>query len=182
MFEIAAPGAHLTPVPAVFVCCAGKEEGFAKNNAMIAAWTGIVNSEPPMVSVSIRRERYSHAQISQTGEFVLHPVCAALEGAAGVCGSVSGFAADKFEQCGLKPFDIPGFSYAKAIDGAALGLACRVHSVVNLPTHDVFIGEVVHTLRHPDFVRDGRFDAVAAGIAAFDPCAGRYLSLTDRDK
>ena len=62
------PSNMLYPLPAVLVTCAD-ENGRA--NVMTAAWAGTVCSDPVMVSVSIRKERYSHDIIKRTGEFAL---------------------------------------------------------------------------------------------------------------
>ena len=66
------PGTLLAPVPAVLVSCAREGE---KPNAVTIAWAGTVNSDPPMVSISVRPERYSHDIIEETGEFVVMKKC-----------------------------------------------------------------------------------------------------------
>ena len=48
-------GALLNPVPVVMVT-SGRE----KSNIFTVAWTGIVNSDPPMTYISVRKERFSH--------------------------------------------------------------------------------------------------------------------------
>ena len=81
------PGNMLYPVPAVMVTC---ERPGEKPNIITIAWAGTVCSDPAMVSVSIRRERYSHAVIQETGEFVINLTTAALAKAADFCGVRSG--------------------------------------------------------------------------------------------
>ena len=61
------PGTLLAPVPAVMVSCGTME----KPNIITVAWTGIVNSDPAMTYVSVRKERFSHELILKSGEFVL---------------------------------------------------------------------------------------------------------------
>ena len=73
----------LNPVPVVMVSSGSKE---GKANIMTAAWAGTVNSEPPMISVSIRKSRYSHKLISETGEFVVNLVSKSLCKACDYCG------------------------------------------------------------------------------------------------
>ena len=68
------PCTLLAPVPAVMVSCAGKEEG-ARPNIITIAWAGTVNSDPPMVSVSVRKNRFSHHIIKESGEFHLSQFC-----------------------------------------------------------------------------------------------------------
>ena len=48
-------GNMLNPVPAVMVSCAREGE---KPNIITIAWTGTVCSDPPMVSISVRQERF----------------------------------------------------------------------------------------------------------------------------
>lgn len=76
------PGTMLNPVPAVMVSC-GNEE---KHNIITVAWTGIVNSEPPMTYVSVRKERFSHDMISESGEFVINLTTEELTFATDFCG------------------------------------------------------------------------------------------------
>ena len=59
------PSTFLNPVPVVMVTCGTME----KSNIITLAWAGTVNSEPPMLSVSIRKERYSHDIIVKDGIF-----------------------------------------------------------------------------------------------------------------
>lgn len=96
------PGAVLSPVPAVMVSCG---DGSIKNIITIA-WTGIVNSDPPMTYISVRKSRYSHDIIKQSGEFVINLVNEPLAFAADYCGVKSGRDVDKFKEMNLTA--IPG--------------------------------------------------------------------------
>ena len=62
------PGNMLNPVPAVMVSVADKD---GKPNIITIAWAGTVCTNPPMVSISVRPERYSYHMIEETGEFVV---------------------------------------------------------------------------------------------------------------
>ena len=63
------PGNMLYPVPAVLVSCGGKN---GEKNVLTIAWAGTVCSDPAMVSISVRKERYSYDMIRETGEFVIN--------------------------------------------------------------------------------------------------------------
>ena len=63
------PGNMLYPLPAVLVSTADKE---GNSNLLTIAWTGTICSDPPMVSISVRPERYSYHMIEETGEFVIN--------------------------------------------------------------------------------------------------------------
>ena len=59
------PSTVLSPVPAALVTC---QDRGGRSNIITIAWTGVVCSDPPMVSISIRPSRYSHGIIKETGE------------------------------------------------------------------------------------------------------------------
>lgn len=63
------PGNMLYPVPAVMVSCGNKN---GEKNIITIAWAGTICSDPAMVSISVRPERYSYAMIRETGEFVIN--------------------------------------------------------------------------------------------------------------
>ena len=129
----------LNPVPVVMVSSGSKD---GKANIMTAAWAGTVNSEPPMISVSIRKSRYSHKLISETGEFVVNLVSKSLCKACDYCDVRGGENEDKFRTCGLTPVKAEGLEYAYAIKEAPVSISCTVKSVTELGSHDMFIGEI----------------------------------------
>ena len=59
----------LYPLPVVLVSCGNSPENY---NVFTVAWTGTICSDPPMVSISVRKERHSHQLISQSGVFVIN--------------------------------------------------------------------------------------------------------------
>ena len=130
----------LNPVPVVMVSSACLD---GRPNIMTAAWAGTVNSEPPMISVSIRKNRYSHKLISETGEFVVNLVSKSLCKACDYCGVKGGDKEDKFKSCSLTPVKAKGLEYAYAIKEAPVSISCKVKSVQELGSHDMFIAEIV---------------------------------------
>ena len=91
------PGTMLNPVPAVMVSCGDD----TVNNIITIAWTGIINSDPPITYVSVRKSRYSHDIIERTGEFVINLTTEKLAFAADYCGVRSGRDVDKFKEMKL---------------------------------------------------------------------------------
>ena len=168
----------LNPVPVVMVSCSGKETA-AKPNIMTVAWAGTVNSEPPMVSVSIRKSRYSHKLISETGEFVINLVSKSLCKACDYCGVRSGADEDKFAKCGLTPVKADGLEYAYAIKEAPVSISCRVKSVTELGSHDMFIGEIVAVTADSYLMDDkGRLCLDNANLVAYNH--GEYFLLGEK--
>ena len=123
------PGTLLAPVPAVMVSCGTME----KPNIITVAWTGIVNSDPAMTYVSVRKERFSHELILKSGEFVINLTTSALACATDLCGAKSGRNTDKFTLAKLTPepasllscpmiAQSPPISGMQGYPGAAFGL------------------------------------------------------------
>ena len=167
-FRTLDPCTLLSPVPAVMVSCRGTAEG-DKPNIITIAWAGTVNSDPPMVSVSVRKERFSHDLIARSGEFVVNLVDEARCRALDYCGVRSGRDTDKFADMGLTATPALHMQYAPAIAECPAYLACKVERVVELGSHDMFIGQVVGVQVRDDlFDPDGSLHLERAGLVAYN--------------
>ncbi|MBE6034551.1 MAG: flavin reductase family protein [Clostridiales bacterium] len=133
------PGTMLNPVPVVMVSC-GTEP--ADYNIITIAWTGIVNSEPPMTYVSVRKSRHSHKLIQESGEFVINLCNEQLAFATDYCGVKSGRDINKFKEQKLTPVAAEMVS-CPMIGESPVNLECKVTQVISLPTHDMFMAEIV---------------------------------------
>ena len=154
----------LAPLPVVLVSCG---EG-AQTNALAVAWAGVVCSHPPMVSVSIRPDRYSHDLIRERGSFVVNLVDRAHARALDYCGVKSGRDGDKLAACGLKVVPMEKLPGAWALDGLPVSLGCRVRQVIPLGSHDLFLGEVVEiAVREDLFSADGAMHLDKAGLVTY---------------
>lgn len=132
------PGNMLYPVPAVMVSCQREGE---KPNIITVAWAGTICSDPAMISISIRKERYSHNIIKETGEFVVNLTTKKLCRATDYCGVRSGRDTDKFADMKLTPQSSVKIS-APAIKESPVNIECKVKQVIELGSHDMFIAEV----------------------------------------
>ena len=132
------PGNMVYPLPAVLVSCGDKEGNI---NLMTAAWTGTICSDPPMVYVSIRKERHSHHMIQETGEYVINLTTEKLAWATDFCGVRSGKDMDKFKEMKLTP--VKGeLEFAPMIAESPVSIECRGINVMELGSHDMFMAEV----------------------------------------
>lgn len=133
------PGNMLYPLPVVMVSVADQE---GRPNIITIAWAGTVCSDPAMVSISVRKERFSHHMIQETGEFVINLTTRELAYATDYCGVKSGKDVDKFKE--LKLTAIPA-DYVKApmIEESPVNIECKVRQVLELGSHDMFIAEVL---------------------------------------
>jgi flavin reductase (DIM6/NTAB) family NADH-FMN oxidoreductase RutF len=135
------PSTFLAPVPAALVTC---QDRGGRPNIITVAWTGVVCSDPPMVSISIRPSRYSHGIIKETGEFVVNLPTADIVLKADHCGITSGKGSDKFADTGLTPVGADKVA-APLIGECSVSMECRLIEIVPLGIHDMFLGEVVAT-------------------------------------
>ncbi len=166
------PGTLLAPVPAVMVSCQRPGE---KPNAITLAWVGTVCSDPPMVSISIRKERYSYDIVRETGEFIINLCGEENLRATDYCGVKSGRDEDKFAACGLTALPVEDYT-APAIGECPIYLACKVESVQELGTHDLFLGRITKMGVRKDLMdENGRIDYNKAHLVAYNH--GAYYKL-----
>ena len=169
------PGNMLYPVPAVMVSCKRKGE---RPNIITVAWAGTVCSDPVMLSISVRKERYSHAIIAESGEFVVNLVTKELAYALDYCGVRSGRNVDKFREMKLteqqlEQVEIPG------IAESPVNIACKVVEIKELGSHDLFLAQVVGVTIDDRYMDDtGRFHLNDAGLVAYSH--GEYFELGKR--
>ena len=165
-------GNMLYPVPAVMVTCADRDH---RPNIITIAWTGTVCSDPAMVYISVRPERYSYEIIKQSGEFVINLTTSELAEKADFCGVRSGRDLDKFAECGLKPLPSKYVS-VPSIAESPLNIECRVKQVIPLGTHDLFLAEVLGVTVDSRYLdAGGRFRLENAGPVAYSH--GAYYEL-----
>ena len=151
------------PIPAVMVSCGTMQ----KSNIITVAWTGVVNTNPAMVYISVRPERYSHDLIQQSGEFVINLTTQKLAFATDWCGVKSGKDIDKFEKMHLTK-EKADFVKCPMIEEAPVSIECKVKEVKKLGSHDMFLAEVLAI--HADekyFNAKGAFDIAKCNLIAY---------------
>ncbi len=148
------PGNMLYPLPAVLVSCT---DGKGHDNLITVAWTGTVCSDPPMLYISVRKERYSHALLMQTREFAVNLTTKDLCFATDYCGVKSGRDVDKWAQMHLtkQPAQV---IQAPLLAESPVNIECRVKDVLPLGSHDMFLADVVSVSVDEAYMKDGKFD------------------------
>ena len=165
------PGPLTAPLPAVMVSCGDME----KSNIVTVAWTGIINSHPPVTYVSVRKERYSHDIIAEKGEFVINLTNTDLVKAMDYCGVKSGRDVDKFSDVKLTREAGDEVS-APMIAESPVNLECRVMEVKEFPSHDMFIAEIVAVHVDEKYVdENGAYDYGAMDLVSFSH--GKYYRM-----
>ncbi len=166
------PGNMLYPVPVVMASLGREGE---KPNIITLAWVGTVCSDPPMVSVSVRKTRYSWQILRDTGEFVINLVTADLVRAADYCGVKSGRDVDKFKDMNLTPL-VSKLVRAPGIAESPVNIECRITEVKELGSHDMFLARVVGVSADDRFMdKSGKLRLNDAGLVCYSH--GEYHAL-----
>lgn len=166
------PGTMVNPVPVVMVSCGETE---AEYNIITIAWTGIVNSEPPMTYISVRKSRHSHAIIQKNGEFVINLCTEKLAQATDYCGVKSGRDINKFKDQKLTP--VPGqFVKCPLIQEAPVNIECRVKEVHHYPSHDMFVADILSVHADDSLLNEkGKLELERAELLCYNH--GDYFGL-----
>lgn len=169
------PGNMLYPLPVVMVSCNRKGE---KPNIVTVAWTGTICSDPAMVSISVRPERYSHDIIEETGEFVINLVTKDLTYATDYCGVRSGRDVDKFKEMNLTPLPSKMID-AVGIEESPVNIECKVVEVKKLGSHDMFIAEIVNVTVDDRYMDESnKFNLNDSDLVAYSH--GEYFTLGEK--
>lgn len=170
--ELWKPGNMLYPVPAVMVSC---KFGNEKANIITVAWAGTVCSDPAMVSISVRPDRYSHHIILESREFVINLVTEKLTRACDWCGVRSGRDYDKFKEMNLHEY-YSDLMETPAIEESPVNIWCRATKIEELGSHDMFIAKVVGVSVDDAYMDDkGRFALEKTGLITYSH--GEYYGL-----
>ncbi len=138
------PGNMLYPLPVVLVSCTGKNK---KPNLITIAWAGTICTNPPMVSISVRPERYSYPLIKEAGEFAINLATEKLAYAVDYCGVRSGKEVDKWKECRLTPAPADTIS-CPLVAESPVNIECQVKEIKELGSHHMFLAQV--TAVHAD--------------------------------
>lgn len=148
------PGNMLYPLPVVMVTVTDKE---GNDNIITIAWAGTTCSDPAMVSISVRPERYSYQMLKDTGEFVINLPTKDLCFATDYCGVKSGRDVDKFKELGLTK-QAAKFVKAPIIGECPVSIECQVEQILPLGSHDMFLARVLAVQADERYMDDkGRF-------------------------
>ena len=165
------PGTFLYPLPAVMVSCGNME----KSNIITVAWTGILNTNPEMVYISVRPTRYSYNLIKESGEFVINLTTKDLAYATDWCGVKTGAKVDKFAEMHLTK-EKAKFVKCPMIKESPVSVECKVKEIKELGSHHMFVAEVLAINADERYIDEkGAFDISKCDLIAYSN--GNYYSL-----
>ena len=165
------PGTFLYPLPVVMVSCGTMEE----SNIITVAWTGIINTDPAMVYISVRPTRHSYNIIKESGEFVINLTTKDLTYATDWCGVKTGAQVDKFKEKHLTK-EKAKFVKCPMIKESPVSVECKVKEIRELGSHHMFVAEVLGINADEKYIDEkGAFDISKCDLITY--ANGKYFSL-----
>lgn len=167
-------GTFLYPIPAVMVSCGTME----KSNIITVAWTGIINTDPAMVYISVRPSRYSYNLIKEQGEFVINLTTEEIAKATDWCGVKSGRDVDKFKEMNLHKEEA-NFVKCPMIKESPVSVECKVKEIKELGTHAMVVAEVLAINSDEKYIdKNGAFDISKCHLISY--ANGGYYSMGEK--
>ena len=165
------PGTFVYPIPAALVTSGDMEN----SNILTVAWTGIINTNPAIVYISVRPERYSYKLIKESGEFVINLTNKDLAFATDWCGVRSGEKYDKFKEMKLTK-EKANFVKVPLIKESPVSIECKVIEEKTYGSHTTFIAEVLSIDADEKYMDEkGAFDISKCNLIAY--ANGGYYEL-----
>ena len=167
------PGNMLYPLPAVMVSVGNKQ---GETNIITVAWTGTICTNPAMVYISVRPERYSYQMIKESGEFVINLTTEKLVKATDYCGVKSGRDVDKWKEMNLHQVKAETLEYSPLILESPVNIECKVVEIKELGSHHMFLANVTAVHADEAYLNEqNKFELNNTGLLAYSH--GEYLRL-----
>ena len=167
------PGNMLYPLPAVMVSVGNKQ---GETNIITVAWTGTICTNPAMVYISVRPERYSYQMIKESGEFVINLTTEKLVKATDYCGVKCGRDVDKWKEMNLHQVKAETLEYSPLILESPVNIECKVVEIKELGSHHMFLANVTAVHADEAYLNEqNKFELNNTGLLAYSH--GEYLGL-----
>ena len=171
--QIWKPGNMVYPLPAVMVSTADTK---GNDNIITVAWTGTVCTNPAMLYISVRPERYSYHLLRESGEFVVNLTTEKLAKATDWCGVRSGRDFDKWKEMHLTRGKAEKLTYAPIIQESPVNIECKVTEVQELGSHHMFLAKVEAVQVDESYMNEtGKFELNDTQLLAYSH--GEYYTL-----
>ena len=171
--QIWKPGNMVYPLPAVMVSTADKN---GEDNIITVAWTGTICTNPAMLYISVRPERYSYHMIKESEEFVVNLTTEELAKATDWCGVRSGRDVDKWKEMGLTRGKSETLQYSLCIKESPVNIECKVDRILELGSHHMFMAKVQAVQVDDRYMQEnGKFDLASSRLLTYSH--GEYYSL-----
>ena len=158
----------------------GSYDSQGKPNMMVIAWGGICCSQPPCVTISLRKATYTFGCIKERKAYTINIPSAALVKEVDYVGTTSGKNVDKFAMTKLTPVrsDLVDAPYIKEFP---LVIECRVIHTLEIGLHTQFIGEIMDIKAEESVLGEqGMADILKVKPLVFDTGQGAYYGIGER--
>ena len=165
------PGTMLYPLPAVMVSVGNMDNA----NIITVAWTGTICTDPAMLYISVRPERFSYDIIKEKREFVVNLTTKKLAYATDFSGVRSGRDVNKFETLHLTKERANEVS-VPLIKESPVNIECEVVEIKELGSHNMIIARVLCVDVDEKYLDEtGRFCLEKCNLIAYSH--GQYYGL-----
>ena len=156
------------------VWCVGSYDSNGKPNVMAVAWGGVCCSNPPCVTISLRKATYTYHNIMEKKAYTVSIPTEKYVKEADYFGIASGKDTDKFKESGLTPVksEIVDAPY---IEEFPLILECRVIHHHEIGLHTQFVGEILDVKADVEILDENeRIDVEKIHPITFAPIIRKY--------
>ncbi len=159
------------------VWCVGSYDNNGNPNVMTIAWGGICCSDPPCVTISLRKATYTYGNIIARQAYTLSVPSVQFVKEADYFGMASGRSVNKFKETGLTPVK------SELVDAPYVGefpmiLECKVIHQYEIGLHTHFVGEILDVKIDESMLDDdGKPDIEKIHPIVFSPDTLRYHGI-----
>jgi len=162
--------------PSLTVILGAHVEG--RPNFITIAHVGIMNhGDPQYISFGLNRAHYTNQGIHANQEFSVNIPSLGQVVETDYVGLVSGKKTDK---SGVFEVFYGQLKAAPLIAACPVNMECRLERVVEFPTHEVFVGQIVATHAEESVLSGGKIDIKAVRPLLFDMSSTGYFGLGER--
>ncbi len=158
----------------------GSYDAQGKPNIMTIAWGGICCSQPPCVTISLRKATYTYESIRGRKAYTVNIPSAELVKEVDFVGTTSGKSIDKFAMTKLTPVRSELVD-APYIQEFPVVIECRVLHILEIGLHTQFIGEIADIKAEESVIGEqGMADILKVKPLIFDTGQGAYYGIGAR--
>ena len=141
-----------------------------KANFMALGWIMRTNINPPLLAIALNKNHFTNKGIREQKTFSVNFSNKEIIEKVDYCGLVSG---NKVDKSNLFEVFYGELKTAPMIKECPLSLECKLYDIYELPSHDLYIGEIVGTFTEEKYLTDGKID-----IKKIDPAV---LTMPDNN-
>ncbi len=163
----------LIPVRPIFIV--GANVG-SKANFFEVGGGGLVSSDPPMVALPIRHERYTLKGILENGAFSVNIPPVELAKEADYCGIASGAKTDKVRDCNFSIF-YGKLGTAPMIEQCPINMECTMVHTLSSNSHSIVIGRIDGTYVSQELLAEGKLNLDKLSPLLWFTSKGEYVAI-----